>query len=299
MNTKTSMGVWLAVGIAGLAFETAIDWTVWLFLLAPLVLLPIGFEVVEGPAVLRRPLMFAGWFVLASFLVPVGMTAGLVAAAWLFATVAFSVSNALVFVVRPSFARSCFAIAGIDLVFAAGWLVASRLGLEPMGFEEPIVLLTAVHFHFAGFVTAVIVGALASIGLRGPFGTVATIGVLICPYLVAVGFVISTAVKFVAIAAFAICLSVVAGTMIGQRRLFPIEARPWLVASGTSIVVGMVLACVYGWGEYVGAELIDIPQMARFHGTLNALGFGFCGLRAARLIASRRPTSEERRLVGL
>ncbi len=108
------------------------------------------------------------------------------------------------------------AIAGIDLVFAAGWLVASRLGVEPLGFDEPIVLLAAVHFHFAGFVTAV-----------------------------------------------------------------------------------MVLACVYGWGEYVGAELIDIPQMARFHGTLNSLGFGFCGLRAARLIAGRMPTSDARRLGGL
>lgn len=299
MDTKRNIAIWLALGVAALAFETEIDWTVWLFLLAPLVLVPIGFEVVEGPAVLRGLLMFSACFVATSFLMPVGMIAGLLAAAWLLAAVAVAFSNALVFVVRPTLARACFAIAGIDLVFAAGWLVVSRLGVEPMGFEEPIVLLTAVHFHFAGFVNAVIVGALVRGGARRPVMTVATIGVLICPYLVAVGFVVSTGVKFLAIAALASCLVVVAVMMIANRRLFPIEARPWLVASGSSIVLGMVLACVYGWGEYVAVEFIDIPQMARFHGTLNALGFGFCGLRAAGLITGQVRKSEERRLVGL
>jgi hypothetical protein len=50
-------------------------------------------------------------------------------------------------------------VAGVDLALAAGWLVVSRAGLHPMGFQEPIVLLTAVHFHYSGFATALIAAA--------------------------------------------------------------------------------------------------------------------------------------------
>jgi len=50
-------------------------------------------------------------------------------------------------------------MARIDLAVGGAWLVASRLGMRPMGIQEPIVLLTAVHFHYAGFATATIAAA--------------------------------------------------------------------------------------------------------------------------------------------
>ena len=44
------------------------------------------------------------------------------------------------------------------LPVAGGWLVIYRLGIQPFAFGEMIVLLTAVHFHFAGFATPIIAG---------------------------------------------------------------------------------------------------------------------------------------------
>ena len=87
-----------------------------------------------------------------------------------------------------------------------------------MGIQEPIGLLTAVHFHFAGFATATIAAAtLAFCGearraqrwlkLRGADG-----GGM--PYVVAAGFVISPALKMGAALLFSVS---VAGLAIAVR----------------------------------------------------------------------------------
>src|SRR5213075_2564830 len=39
-----------------------------------------------------------------------------------------------------------------------GWLVMSRFGIQPLGFGDTIVLLTAVHFHYAGFAAPILAG---------------------------------------------------------------------------------------------------------------------------------------------
>jgi hypothetical protein len=44
----------------------------------------------------------------------------------------------------------------VFLIVGASWLLLATLRREVLGFSEPIVLLTAVHFHMAGFATAVV-----------------------------------------------------------------------------------------------------------------------------------------------
>lgn len=61
--------------------------------------------------------------------------------------------------------RSLFPIAELSidagliyLPVAGAWLLIYRLGIQPFGFGEIIILLTAVHFHFAGFATPILAG---------------------------------------------------------------------------------------------------------------------------------------------
>jgi hypothetical protein len=54
-----------------------------------------------------------------------------------------------------------FAIAAGFLAVGAAWAALDRLGVQPFGFGTTIVLLTAVHFHVAGFVLT-LVGVLAT-----------------------------------------------------------------------------------------------------------------------------------------
>jgi hypothetical protein len=44
------------------------------------------------------------------------------------------------------------------------------------------------------------------------------------------------------------------------------------------VFAGMVLAAVYALADFRGSDVLPIPQMARTHGVLNAVGFCMCAL---------------------
>jgi hypothetical protein len=48
--------------------------------------------------------------------------------------------------------------------------------------------------------------------------------------------------------------------------------------SAVSLAIAMTLVGIYTVGEFTGQYWLVLPQMARFHGTINALGFALCGL---------------------
>jgi len=170
------------------------------------------------------------------------------------------------------------------LPVGCAWLVASRAGLSPMGFQEPIVLLTAVHFHFAGFAAPILAAAttaaLEKTKIRGCtiFKAVA-IGVVCGPGLLAAGFLTGPHLKLVA-------ALLIVGSEIGlalfflraTRQLQPRPAQVLVVLSAASVLFAMVLVAVWAIGDFRLKPLVDLAAMARFHGTANAIGFTTCGL---------------------
>jgi hypothetical protein len=50
----------------------------------------------------------------------------------------------------------------------------------------------------------------------------------------------------------------------------------------------MVLSGAYAIADYLGSDVLIIPQMARTHGILNAVGFCLCGLLGWLVEESRR-----------
>jgi hypothetical protein len=55
-------------------------------------------------------------------------------------------------------------------------------------------------------------------------------------------------------------------------------ARILLQIAPACVFAGMVLAGVYAIADFRGSDVLPIPQMARTHGVLNAVGFCMCGL---------------------
>ncbi|MFY9531752.1 MAG: YndJ family transporter [Candidatus Acidiferrales bacterium] len=164
------------------------------------------------------------------------------------------------------------------------WLVASRGGLTPMGFQEPIVLLTAIHFHYAGFAAPLLTQAAATalggarVAAQRLFQLVAK-GVLAGPGLLAAGFVIGPRLKLAA-------ALLLAGSEIGLaifflsvvRAMRPRLAQALVTLSAASLLFAMALAGVWAIGEFPLQPFVHLAEMARFHGTANALGFTVCGL---------------------
>ena len=190
---------------------------------------------------------------------------------------------------RTLVARLVFLLPHAYLVFGAGWLVISRYGRRPMGFDSMIVELTAVHFHYAGFVAPVIIALTRSehARARGPL-LVALWMALVASPLTALGFVYSPTIGAVGAVTFMAALWMWSAiVLVGVVRRLGGKERILMAVAAASVLVSMALAAVYAIGVAAGETWIDIPTMARTHGVLNALGLSFCGAAAWLLVSGK------------
>src|SRR5258705_449888 len=78
--------------------------------------------------------------------------------------------------VRP--VRELCLDAGLVFLLVGGlWATASRAAMRPLGFDDTVVLLTANHFHYAGFIVPIVAG-LAGRRLPGRLGDLTALGVI-------------------------------------------------------------------------------------------------------------------------
>jgi hypothetical protein len=241
--------------------------------------------------------------VVASLMLAQGLYAGLLAAGWLVVTGLLAVYGVTrVMLSRTLRAEELSLDAGLMYVAVGGaWLVMSRLGWQPLGFGSAIVLLTAVHFHYAGFAAPLLCGLAGkfmrdnSLGTKRALAAAASCIVFGTP-LVAAGITFSPLLGLtgtMVVAAGLVLLSVlVVGWIVPQLEMF--AARLLLTISAAASTSAMLLACAYAYSIVARRLIVSIPQMAFTHGIVNALGFSFCGLLAWSLIHSRRPTQNAR-----
>jgi YndJ-like protein len=184
--------------------------------------------------------------------------------------------------VHATLVQIALAVARIDLAVGGAWLVASRLGMRPMGIQEPVGLLTAVHFHFAGFATATIAAATLAFAEKGGsqrWLRRVVLLVLVLPYMVAVGFVISSPLKMTAAILFSASVATLAIFLRSvARQVGDATARTLLQVAAGAVFAGMLFAAAYAVADFVGSDALTIPQMTRTHGILNAVGFCLPGL---------------------
>jgi hypothetical protein len=289
--------VWIGIACGATAGILTLGPIEVFFLLAPLVILPLGIEVVRNlspdqnlpwPAQIARYLQpFGAALTAASFLFEPGRTAALFALPWLFVCGSLALAG-LMRLVGGAWRRAedlCFAAAFLYLFVGGVWLVLSRFGATPMHFAEPIVLLTAVHFHYTGFALPIVTGATrgnwrATGNASSAIFSTVVASILAGPAILAGGFILSSpALKLIGailLATSSVTLSGLLVILLGNfRRRLP---KVLLGIAAISLALAMTLAGVYAIGEFTERYWLLIPQMARLHGTANALGFALCGL---------------------
>lgn len=177
-------------------------------------------------------------------------------------------------------------------VFALGywatgafWALCYLIGIQPVGFDPVIVSLTAAHFHVAGFVLAVVVWNLLT-HENSALNRLLALGVLAGMPLVAAGITLSKLgfpswIEMVAAVAFALMalVVVVQHVRLGFNGQYPIIARRYWLTGVFCLTIGAALAGLYGLRFVFPLDFIHIPNMKIWHGTLNALGFGWCVLQ--------------------
>jgi YndJ-like protein len=285
--------VWILLALAGFLPRIHLGIIEVLFLLGPWIVAPLGADLLTGGEAsprsdLRGPrdgvLLAAATLTTISFFLNNRIVAAGFAGAWLLVCAGFALDGLrrLVRSREKSFSQFCFAAGEGYLLVAGIWLVASRAGIPFMGFQEPIVLLTGVHFHFAGFASAVLAGLTYERLRESPgavFLRVAIVAVICGPGILGLAFLLGPKVKLVAAIMLAVGqIGLAAGMFRVGLSAKGRRGRWFLFVAGGSVAAGMALAAIWAIGEYPLQAFVNIRQMAQFHGVLNAIGFAVCGL---------------------
>ena len=306
---------WMVIALARLLGWIALDDLDLLLLLALCVITPLAVSLVPLPKEKRSlrdlacRVMFLQPFATliggTSLLSGKGFLAAIEALVWLLFTLLIALLGVMMLLQKSDrqLATASLAVALIYVPIGSTWLVLDRLGLQPLGFSQTTVLLTAVHFHFISL------AALMMVGLTGRAIQATQRGVLwkiyralascmlVNPLLVATGITVTqvTGMHWLESAAailFALCLILIA--LFNLRFIVPattpVLARGLLIVSSAAVVFTMLFAGAYALGAATRLWTITISQMILVHGWINALVFGLCGLLGWRL---RRASGKE------
>lgn len=303
--------VWLS--LVGAERVAAIDLSVveLYVTLATLVLVPLGLGLVAN-AIPRRTATDPRyrWIVLGQFPAALATVAALaspqgslwavaLAAPWLGVTGSIALLGVRARLGREAVSPEPDPALAIDAALlyvpvAAVFLLLHAAGIS-LRFDPIVVLLTVVHFHYAGFVLPLVVGV-AGLRLTGgsgfattPIGRVwaATTAVIVVGILaVAVGIAFSPAVEVLAVAVFT--TGVVGFAVLSLREVVPEVPRlpgALLIVASLSICWAMALALAFAYSVFPGTSvLVTIPEMIRWHGSVNAFGFALPALLTFRLL---------------
>lgn len=300
--------VWIVIVLARLLSWIVLDDLELILLLALCVITPLAVPLVPLPKE-RRLLCDLACLVLflqpfatliggASLLSGMGPLAAVEAFVWLLFTVFIALIGVILLLQKSGrqLANVSLAVAFIYVPIGSTWLVLDRLGIQPLGFSQTTILLTAVHFHFITLTALIITGLTGRAiqatqrGVPWKIYRVMASCMLINPLLVAAGITITqvTGVRFLESAGaclLAFCLILIA--LFNLRFIIPATTPPLakglLVFSSTAMVFTMLFASAYALGAATRIWTITISQMIMVHGWVNALVFGLCGLLGWRL----------------
>ncbi len=271
------------------------EWTEIILIVAMAVIVPLGMALVDRDRPgddqrtphldqLGRLHPIAAAIAAVSFAFDPGAVAGVLTIPWLaftFAVAAVGIGRVLG---RPTIATNAIGVdAGLAFLAVGGaWLTLSRLGLRPMGFDDVIVRLTAVHFHYAGFALP-IVASLVAPDDHGRPGLLPGATIVAVP-LTATGIIVGGTTEWITATTMAAVGMAVAVRLVvvGRRQTGP--ARGLLITAGLALTTGMCLAIAFAWFVFFRIDGLTIDRMARTHGSLNAFGFGLLALIGLRLI---------------
>ncbi|HEU4511294.1 MAG TPA: YndJ family protein [Pyrinomonadaceae bacterium] len=262
-----------------------------IFVIVPLCLSLIATDEERGSGLYRLVVFaqpIAAVVTALSFFFPNGTVAALLSSAWFVLNALIGLMGVLRLWSRRVYPLHELSVdAGLLYLPVAGaWLVVYRYGIQPFDYGETIILLTVVHFHFAGFAAPIIAGLSGRVLATVPhpsrlFGVVVFALIAAMP-LVAAGITFSPWLGF--IGALLITAGLFLLAVLTVRWVIPavnpLARRLLLFIGALSSCSAMVLACLYAYSLATKTLIIDIPTMAMTHGLLNAFGFVTCSLLA-------------------
>jgi hypothetical protein len=259
-----------------------------LWLLAPLVVVPMGLALLRPPRELTAGFLLARWLALPTAMVVVvgilaepGAAAAWLSSPWVAMTVLALWLGLRWLAITPSArAKTVVPVAGLGfLAVSAAALVAWQGQLRPVGLSDTTMALVAVHAAFAGFGVAVAADRTRAAATRRRSRSIAAAAGLATVFAVAVlvtGFLSeSRAIGLLGSVLLAVSLLVlVLVTLVyALRRERAAGASALLVVSSGSLLFALALAVQYAFARWNDSYTLSITRMLELHGTVSGLGF--------------------------
>lgn len=307
--TRAALGgvIWVAFTALQVTSLRSDAWSQALLLFAALVLIPLALELfadAEAPPGSRRLLagaerlqLLAGLFLVAACWLPRGPMAGILTLPWIWFTALLAVAGFKRMQaggVKRELHLLCADVALMFLLIGGLWTLADRGGIAPLGFELGIVALTAVHFHYAGLLLPLFAGLAQRELWMSRMAARAAVGVVLGVPAVAFGITATQLGWSPTLEAGVGCGLALAGMAVAVLHVRLALDAKWALATrvligiaGASLFFGMVLAALYASRAYLAPTAwLGLPEMRAVHGTVNALGFGLCGVLGWRRIGT-------------
>ena len=282
-NIAISIGffIWTVFSLISLPTTAfSLNYVQILILAAPLWLIPSLWQLLDTPEWIGYLGVPAGVLLAIGFLIKPSILAALFSIPWLLLTTILAGQKLNDWGVAKSLTSPhlCHLSAYLFLPIGAAWAFADRLGFQPLDFDATIVLLTAAHFHYAGFILPTI-AAFALPKFNQKWNRIIAWAVILGIPLVAIGITGTHLDLPTWIEVLAVTIMVFGGfstgllhSGLGWKNLKKGYGKLWLLA-GLALMAGMLLALGYGWRHYYLIPTLTIPWMYAVHGTLNAVGF--------------------------
>ncbi len=272
----------------------------FIILSAILITVPLGFNLLCNEydvanqstiRVFRLSLLPAGVLAAISFTLSKGALSGLMICPWFLVTFITALSG-LKFLKKNGFYNPvdlCIGFSQIYLFIGGLWLLADRLGMVVLNFSSAITLLTGMHFHYAGFITTLIVAQVGKYllenslynGWKRRFYLFAVTGVIVATPLIAAGITAFPLLEM--IGAYLLAIALLALSVLMLHVILPLlkgNSRTLIVIASASLLFSMFMVLQYANSEFFEVFNFKIPLMVITHGIVNAYGFALCGILA-------------------
>jgi hypothetical protein len=269
---------WIVFALVALPTSPfSLHWVYVLLLAAPLWLIPLHLKTIKVQRIFQLWAVPVALPLVGAYLMDASWIAGCLAFPWLLFSIILCFNS---FSKAPNY---CAKAAFLYLPIGAAWLFADRMAWQPLGFSSTIVLLTAAHFHYAGFILPMLTAEVL-VFYKNKIKKLVRWSVILGIPLVAIGITTSQLDWPAPIEVAAVTIMAVAGWCFGLMHLSlgwrkRKELFGWLwMFCGLALMTGMTLAFLYGWRYYWPISFLSIPWMYAVHGTLNAIGFAIPGV---------------------
>lgn len=156
------------------------------------------------------------------------------------------------------------------IAIGGAWYFASVAEIDT-GFSPIITWLTAIHFHYSGFLLCVSLGLFGRLYTKKLYEPIALI-IFSGPLLVALGITFSTVIEILSVTLYVLAIFMLFIITFQVRMPF-MQAICIRLAIG-ALCYTIIWSFLYAYGNFSGQVIVDIPNMLDFHGKINCFVFG-------------------------